>query len=148
MKVILRADVDGLGRRGDMCDVADGYARNYLVPRGLALKSTAGAEGQAAAMRRAGLARAAVDRGAAAELAERLATVSVTIAAKVAPSGHLYGSVGPADLSAALQAQAGVEIDRGAFALESPIKVVGAHLVRCRLHPEVELDMAVEVVPD
>ena len=148
MKIVLKADVDGLGRQGDVCEVADGYARNYLVPRGLALKSSPGADSQAAAMRRAALARAAVTRQDAVELAERLAVETVTISAKVAPGGHLYGSVGPAEISAALRAQTGVEIDRQAFMLESPIKEAGPHPVVCRLHPEVELTVAVEVVPD
>ena len=146
MKVVLRADVDGLGRRGDVCDVADGYARNYLVPRGLALKSSAGAEAQAAAMRRAAVARAAADRQDAVELAERLAEKVVTVAAKAAVGGHLYGSVGPADIAEALQAQTGITVDRQAFLLESPIKEVGTHPVPCQLHPEVELAVTVEVV--
>ena len=146
MKVVLRADVDGLGRRGDVCDVADGYARNYLVPRGLALKSSAGAEAQAAAMRRAAVARAAADRQDAVELAERLAEKVVTVAAKAAAGGHLYGSVGPADIAEALQAQSGITVDRQAFLLESPIKEVGTHPVTCQLHPEVELAVTVEVV--
>lgn len=146
MKVVLRADVDGLGRRGDVCDVADGYARNYLVPRGLALKSSAGAEAQAAAMRRAAVARAAADRQDAVELAERLAEKVVTVAAKAAAGGHLYGSVGPVDIAEALQAQSGITVDRQAFLLESPIKEVGTHPVTCQLHPEVELAVTVEVV--
>lgn len=148
MKVVLRADVDGLGRRGDVCDVADGYARNYLVPRGLALKSSPGAESQAAAMRRAAVARAAADRQDAVELAERLAEKVVTVAAKAAASGHLYGSVGPADIAEALQSQSGITVDRQAFLLEAPIKEIGTHPVTCQLHPEVELAVTVEVVGD
>ena len=148
MKVVLRADVDGLGRRGDVCEVADGYARNYLVPRGLALKSSAGAASQAVAMRRAAVARAAVVYQDAAELAERLAAKVIAVSAKAAAGGHLYGSVGPADIAAALQAQSGIEVDRRSFVLDSPIKDAGAHLVTCRLHPEVELTVTVEVVPD
>ena len=140
--------MDGLGRRGDVCDVADGYARNYLVPRGLALKSSPGAESQAAAMRRAAVARAAADRQDAVELAERLAEKVVTVAAKAAASGHLYGSVGPADIAEALQSQSGITVDRQAFLLESPIKEIGAHPVTCQLHPEVELAVTVEVVGD
>lgn len=147
MKVVLRTDVDGLGRRGDVCEVADGYARNYLVPRGLALKSTLGAENQAAAMRRAAVARAAASRQDAVELAERLAEKVITVSARAASGGHLYGSVGPAEIVAALQAQSGIEVDRQAFMLESTIKDIGAHPVTCRLHPEVELTVTVEVVP-
>ena len=148
MKVVLRSDVDGLGRRGDVCEVADGYARNYLVPRGLALKSSLGAENQAAAMRRSAVARAAASRQDAVELAERLAEKVITVSAKAAAGGHLYGSVGPAEIVAALQAQSGIEVDRQAFVLESTIKDIGAHPVTCRLHPEVELTVTVEVVPD
>ncbi len=147
MKVVLRADVADLGRKGDVCDVADGYARNYLVPRGLALRFSPGAESQAAAMRKASIHREAIDRDDAVELAATLASMVVTIGAKATPTGHLYGSVGAADIVAALESQSGAVIDRRVFDLAAPIRDVGTHMVTCRPHPEVELELTVEVVP-
>ncbi len=145
MKVVLRADVDGLGRKGDVCEVASGYARNYLVPKGLALKSSAGAERQAEAMRRSGAMRRAADRADAEEIAVRLAPAVLTVSARAAETGHLYGSVGPADLVAAVEAQVGAVVDSKAVALEVPIRETGSHTVLFRLHADVEVPVTVEV---
>lgn len=148
MKVILRADVDRLGKRGDILDVADGYARNYLVPKGLAMKATAGAVAQAASMRRARDLRDAQDRAAAEALATTLVPKVITVKARAGSEGRLFGSVTAADIATAIQEQAGVEVDRRKLALAEPIKSLGTHVVTAKLHPEVEFPVTVEVTPE
>lgn len=148
MKVVLRADVDGLGRKGDVCDVTAGFARNYLVPKGLALKSSPGAERQAEAMRRSAALRRAADRADAEEIAVRLAPVVLSVAARAAETGHLYGSVGPADIVAAVEAQVGAVVDSKAVVLAAPIREVGSHPVLFQLHPDVEVPVTVEVTAE
>lgn len=145
MKVVLRADVDGLGRSGDVCDVAAGYARNYLVPKGLAMKSSPGTERQAEAMRRSAALRRAADRADAQEIAVRLAPSVLSVSARAASSGHLYGSVGAAEIVAAVEAQLGAVVDPDALALDAPIRETGTHMVLFRLHAEVEVPVTVEV---
>ena len=145
MRIILRADVEGLGRKGDICDVTAGYARNYLIPRGLALKSSPGSERQAGAMRRNVALRRAADRADAEEIAVRLGPAVVAVSARASDSGHLYGSVGAADIVAAVEAQVGAVVDSRALVLEAPIRQTGAHTVMFRLHAEVEVPVTVEV---
>lgn len=145
MKVVLRADVEGLGRKGDVCEVASGFARNYLVPKGLALRSSDGAERQAEAMRRSAALRRAADRADAEEIAMRLAPAVLSVAARAAETGHLYGSVGPADIVAAAEAQVGAVVEVAAVMLETPIREVGSHTVRFQLHADVEVPVTVEV---
>lgn len=147
MKVILRSDVANVGNKGDVLDVSDGYARNFLVPRGLALRASAGAMAQAASMRRARDQREARDRASAEEVATRLAPRVITIGAKAGAEGRLFGSVTAADVVSAVQAQAGETLDRRRVHLDEPIKSVGTHEVAVRLHTEVELRLHVEVVP-
>lgn len=146
MKVILRSDVADVGNKGDVLDVSDGYARNFLVPRGLALKASPGAMAQASSMRRARDQREARDRASAEEVATRLAPKVITIAAKAGAEGRLFGSVTTADLVAAVQAQTGEVLDRRRIHLDEPIKAVGPHEVAVRLHADVELRLRVEVV--
>ncbi|MDQ4132784.1 MAG: 50S ribosomal protein L9 [Actinomycetota bacterium] len=146
MRVILRADVANVGLKGDVLDVADGYARNYLVPRGLALKASRRALAQATAMRRARDAREARDRASAEEIASRLTPRVITIPAKAGAEGRLFGSVTAADVVGAVEAQTGVTLDRRRVHLDEPIKTVGVHEVAVRLHSSVELRLNVEVV--
>ena len=146
MKVILRADVDGVGKRGDICDVSNGYARNFLLPRGLAIKATDGAVNQAASMRRARDLRDAEDRSAAEVVARSLVARTITISAKAGVEGKLYGSVTAADITDAVAEQAGVELDRRKVALTEAIKVVGSHQVPVKLHSDVQFPITVEVV--
>ena len=145
MKVILRADIEGLGRTGDVCDVAAGHARNYLIPRGLALKSSPGAARQAQAMRRSAALRRAADRADAEEIAVRLAPTIVTLSARAAESGHLYGSISAVDIVAAVEAQVGAVVDANAVIIDAPIRETGLHIVLFRLHAEVEVPVSVEV---
>jgi large subunit ribosomal protein L9 len=146
VKVILRADVRELGKRGDICEVADGYARNYLLPRGLAIKATDGAVAQAGAMRRARDLRDAEDKSAAEEVARALVARTITVTAKAGPEGKLYGSITAADLVAAVSSQTGVDIDRKKVLLPDVIKVTGSHQVPVKLHSEVEFPLTVDVV--
>ncbi|HEX6785944.1 MAG TPA: 50S ribosomal protein L9, partial [Acidimicrobiales bacterium] len=138
--------VDGVGKRGDICDVSNGFARNFLLPRGLAIKATDGAVSQAASLRRARDLRDAEDRSAAAEVARALVARTITISAKAGAEGKLYGSVTAADITEAVAAQAGVELDRRKVALTEAIKVVGSHQVPVKLHSDVQFPITVEVV--
>jgi large subunit ribosomal protein L9 len=146
MKVILRSDVSGVGKRGDICDVADGYARNFLVPRGLAMKATPGAATQAASMRRARDVRDAQDRSAAEAIASKLVPTRISVSVRAGTEGRLFGSVTTSDIADAVAAQAGIEIDRKDLRLDEPIKAIGEYLVPARLHPEVEFPITVDVV--
>ena len=147
MKVILKSDVDGVGQKGEIVDVSDGYGRNYLVPKGLALTATRGAEAQAASMRRAREVKDAQDREAAQEVASSLVSTVVTISAKAGDEGKLFGSVTAADVAAAVQTQAGIELDRKQIQLDEHIKDLGSHQVAVRLHADVEFPLSVEVIP-
>ena len=148
MKVILRTDVSELGKRGDVLDVADGYARNYLVPKGLAMKATDGAAAQAASMRRARDLRDAQDRAAAETLATTLVPKVITVTARAGSEGKLFGSVTSADISAAIEAQTTVQIDRRKLVLPEPIKTLGTHVVPAKLHADVEFPVTVDVVAE
>ena len=144
MKIVLREDVETLGRKGDLVDVADGYARNYLVPRGLAMKATKGVVAQAESMRRNRQAREVRDRTSAEELAARLNTGPLTVGA--GEGGKLFGSVTSADIVAALLEKTGIEIDRRSVMLDDPIRELGEVEVPVRLHPEVVVPLVVAVV--
>lgn len=144
MKVILRSDLTKVGKRGDIVEVAEGYARNYLLPKGLAIVASDGAVNQAAAMRRSRDLKDAKDREAAETIAKTLVSRTIAIKAKSGSEGRLFGSVTAADVAAAIQAQAGIDIDRRKLSLE-PIKTVGTHSVTVRLHSDVEFPVTVEV---
>jgi large subunit ribosomal protein L9 len=148
MKVILRADVADVGHKGDVLDVADGYARNFLVPRGLAMAASKGALAQAESMRRSRAVRDTHDREAAEEVATKLTPVTIRIPARAGAEGRLFGSVTPADVASAVENQTGVAIDRRRLHLDEPIRALGAHEVPLRLHPEVEVRLSVEVVTE
>jgi large subunit ribosomal protein L9 len=145
-KVILRADVDGVGKRGDICEVSNGYARNFLLPRGLAIKASDGAVNQAASMRRARDLRDAADRSAAEEVARTLVARTITISAKAGAEGKLYGSVTSADVVSAVAEQAGVELDRRQLQLAEPLKALGSHQVPVKLHSDVQFPITVDVI--
>jgi large subunit ribosomal protein L9 len=147
MQVILRADVTNVGKKGDVLDVADGFGRNYLVAKGLALKATPGAVSQAVTMRRARAVRDARDRESAEQVAQRLVPKVIRLSARSGPEGRLFGSVTTADLVTAVEEQTGVALDRRRVHLEDPIKAVGTHEVPVRLHTDVEFRLTVEVVP-
>lgn len=137
MQVVLRDDVENLGHKGDVVDVADGYARNYLVPRGLAVKAGRGAAKQAVAMRRNRTIRDTREREAAHEVAGRISGRIVALTARAGEGGKLFGSVTATDLADAVLAQTGVEIDRRKIALDEPIKELGEVEIAVRLHADV-----------
>jgi large subunit ribosomal protein L9 len=145
VKVLLRADVHDVGKKGDIVDVADGFGRNYLVPKGLAIKATAGVTAQAAAMRRSRDLKDAKDRGAAEEVAKALVPTVITIGAKAGSEGKLFGSVTVADVADAVAAQTGIELDRRKLHIAEAIKTLGTHSVAAKLHPDVEFPITVEV---
>ena len=145
MKVILRADVDGLGKRGDIVEVAAGYGRNFLLPRSLAFVATDGAVDQAAKMRRARDLRDASDREAAQTVATTLVPKVITISAKAGNEGKLFGSVTTADVVDAVREQTGVELERRQLDSE-PLKTVGQHVVTAKLHSDVSFPITVEIV--
>ena len=145
MKVVLRADVTELGKKGDVLDVADGYARNFLVPRGLALKASDGAIAQAQAMRRARDVRDASERVAAEEIARQLVPKVITITARAGGEGKLFGSVTAVDVVEAVEAQSGIVLDRRKVHIDEPIREVGTHRVTAKLHSDVEFPITVEV---
>ncbi len=147
MRVILRTDVKGVGNKGDVIDVTNGYGRNFLLPRGLAFVASTGAEAQAEGMRRSRDIKDAADRSAAEEVAKTLVSSPVTISARVGADEKLFGSVTSADIAEAVAAQTGVEIDRKQLVLAEPIRTVGTHLVPLKLHANVEFPVTVEVVP-
>ena len=148
MRVVLRDDVENIGRKGDLIEVTDGFARNYLVPRGLAMKATKGVVQQADAMRRNREARDARDRDAAQALADQLSGQRIELRARAGEGGRLFGSVTSADVADAVRAQTGVELDRRKTQLAEPLKELGAVEVPVKLHSDVEVTLTVDVVPE
>ena len=133
MKIVLRADVENVGHKGDLVDVADGFARNYLVPKGLALPATPGIQKQADAMRRYRDAKDRREREAAEAVAAQLSGRTVTIEARAGEGGRLFGSITSADVAEAVDAQFGVQVDRRRIALDEPLKQLGAAELPIRL---------------
>lgn len=146
MKMVLRRDVEGVGRRGDMVSVADGYARNYLIPGGHGIPATEGIEAQATAMRRARDLREASDRQAAEAKARVLAGATLRVVARASASGKLFGSVGPAEVAEAAREQKGVEVDRHEVELHEPLKTTGTFEVPVHFHKDVATAVMVEIV--
>jgi large subunit ribosomal protein L9 len=146
VKVILRSDIKDLGKRGDVLDVADGFARNYLVPKGLAMKASKGAIDQAAAMRRSRDTRDAAERGAAEEVARQLVPKVIRLEARAGSEGKLFGSITASDIADAVEAQTGIQLDRRKLSLEDPIRELGTHRVIAKLHTDVEFPVTLEVV--
>ena len=147
MQVILREHVDNLGRRGEIVKVADGYARNYLLPRKLALLATEGNKKQIERERGKFVVKEAEEQKVAEAMAERLGALDIAIAKKVGETEALYGSVTTADIAEALAAK-GVEIDRRKLHLSEPIKRLGDFDVPVRLHPDVTAHVKVRVVAE
>jgi large subunit ribosomal protein L9 len=146
MKLILTQEVDGLGGPGDVVEVKDGYGRNYLVPRGLAMRWTKGAEKQVASIRRAREVRDVRDLGHANEIKNQLEALQVKLPVRAGDTGRLFGSVTVADIVSAVSAAGGPTIDKRRIELSSPIKTLGSHSVRVRLHPEVSAHVDVDIV--
>ena len=145
VKVILRADVRTVGKRGDICEVKDGFARNYLFPKGLAIVASDGAVSQAAAMRRARDLRDAADRESAQTVASALVPTTITVKVKAGAEGRLYGSVTTADLAAAIEAQTGISIDKRKLSFDS-VKTTGTYSATVKLHSDVQFPVSFNVV--
>ena len=147
MRIVLRTDIDKVGKRGDIVEVADGYGRNFLLPKGYALKATSGVTAQASAMRRARDLKDAKDRESAQLIARTLVPVVIRIPARSGSGGRLFGSITSADVVDAVSQQAKVTLDRRRLHLDEPIKSLGIHEVPVKLHADVEFRVTVEVVP-
>jgi large subunit ribosomal protein L9 len=145
MKLILTQEVSGLGAPGDVVEVAGGYGRNYLVPRGLAMRWTRGAEKQIDLIKRARSVREIRGLDDARDAAGRLAALTIRLQVRAGGGGRLFGSVSPADIAAAVKDAGGPELDKRKIEIKNPIKTVGAHQVAVRLHPEVSATLNVEV---
>ncbi len=145
MKLILTQEVDGLGGPGEVVEVAGGYGRNYLVPRGLAMRWTRGAEKQIELISRARSVREIRGLDDARDAASRLGSLTVQLQRRAGGGGRLFGSISPADIAAAVLAAGGPELDKRRIEIKNPIKTVGAHQVAIRLHPEVRATLDVEV---
>ncbi|MGZ4712534.1 MAG: 50S ribosomal protein L9 [Acidimicrobiia bacterium] len=146
MKIVLRQDVEQLGKKGDLLEVAPGYARNYLVPRGLAMVASKGSEKQAAAMRRNREVRDTREREQAQAVATKLTSAPVQVPARAGEGGKLFGSVTASDIASAIEAATGVTVDRRKIALDEPLKALGTTEVGVTLHSDVTVMVTVEVV--
>jgi large subunit ribosomal protein L9 len=146
MKLLLRSDVSGVGKRGDIVDVADGYARNFLVPKGFAIKASPGVEQQAEQMRRSRAVKDAHDRAGAEEIAKVLVPAVIKITARAGGEGRLFGSVTTSEVADAVRAQTGIELDRKTLSLDEAIKTTGSHAVGAKLHSDVQFQITIEVV--
>ena len=147
MEVILKDDVVNLGHRGDLVKVADGYARNFLLPRKLALQATSANKAVVEQMKNAAARRSATEKALAEALAVKLEPIVLDFTRKSGEAGHLFGSVTSADIAAALDAK-GFEIDRRKIQLPEPIKTVGDHTVTIKLYREVAAHVKVNVLAE
>lgn len=147
IEVILREDIKTLGRAGEMVRVKPGYARNYLLPQGLAYEATEGNKKRIAAETRVRAARNQAEQTEAERSAATLREVTLTLSGKAGEEGKLFGSITSQDIADALARQ-GHTVDRRRIELEHPIKTTGTHTVTVRLHPEVHADVRVSVVPE
>jgi len=145
MKLILTQEVSGLGAPGDVVDVAAGFGRNYLIPRGFAIHWTRGAEKQVDLIKRARSVREIRTLADAQAAAGQLQRLKVRIKVRAGENGRLFGSVGPADIAAAVKSAGGPELDRRRIEMPDPIKTTGSHNIKVRLHPEVSAAVAIEV---
>ena len=147
MEVILRDHVEKLGNRGEIVKVSDGYARNYLLPRKLALPATEGNKKHVERERKIMESREAEEKSQAEAIATRLSTIDISIARRVGETEQLYGSVTAADIADFLKSK-GFEIDRRKLILAEPIKTIGEHNVPLKLHREVTVPLKVRVVKE
>ena len=147
MRLILTADVEPLGKRGDVVEVAEGYARNFLLPGKKAIKANDGAVRQAEAIRAARLEAEAKAKEAAENIAGQLAGSRVVLAAQAGDEGQLYGSVGVGDIVEGIRRFTGIEIDRNQIDISKPIKAIGLHEITVKAHPEVEFPLTVDIIP-
>jgi len=146
MKLILTQEVTGLGAPGDVVEVKDGYGRNYLVPRGVAIRWTRGAEKTVESIRAARSARSVRDVEHAQQVATKLEAETVNVAVTAGETGRLFGSVTPAEIASALTETTGEQVDKRTIAIANPIRTLGAHQVTVKLHDEVAASVSINVV--
>jgi len=147
MKLILTTDVHDLGKRGDVVDVTDGYARNFLLPRRKAIKANAGALAQAEAIREARIEAERRAKEAAENIATQLVGSRVVLAAQAGDEGQLYGSVGVADVAEGILRFTGIELQKNQIEIDGPIKAIGLHEIQIKVHPDVEFPLTLDVIP-
>ncbi len=147
MKLILTHEVTGVGAAGDIIDVKDGYARNYLLPRGFATAWTKGGQKQVDAIIKARATREVKSLDQARQMKGQLEAKAVTVAAKAGNAGRLFGAVSNADIAAAVRAAGGPELDKRKIEVQGHIKSTGSYEALVRLHPEVQAKVSLEVVP-
>jgi len=147
MKVILTSEVGGVGAKGDVVDVSPGYARNFLMPKKLAIKASAGALKQAENLRRAQAEAEKKVRSAAESTKAQLTGTRVVIAAQASDEGQLFGSIGSTEIVEAVEKLTGVALERRTVTLEAPVKSIGLHVIPVQLHADVELSLTVDVIP-
>jgi len=147
MEVILREDVQSLGKAGQLVRVKPGYARNFLLPRGLAFEATEGNKKRIDAEARARATKASAEKAASEQLAAQLSSITVTLRGKAGEEGKLFGSITSQDIAAALTAE-GFTVDKRKLELEHPIKTVGFHSVIVRLQSDVHAEVKVNIVPE
>ncbi len=146
MKLILTQEVSTLGAPGDVVEVKDGYGRNYLMPRGFAIRWTKGAEKQIDSIKKARSVREVKDLGHADEIKSQLEALTVRVPAQAGSSGRLFGAVTVADIVAAVKAAGGPDVDKRRIQVDQPIKSIGAHDVQVKVHDDVVAKLSLEVV--
>ena len=147
MRLILTADVADLGNRGDVVNVAEGYARNYLLPRKKAMKASESALQRASAVRETRIAEENKAKEDAEAIASQLVGSRVVIAAPAGDEGQLYGSVTVADVAEGIKRFTGIELDKGSIALAEPVKAIGLHEIHVKLHADVQFPITLDVIP-
>ena len=147
MKLILTQEVTGLGAPGDVVEVKDGYGRNYLVPRGLALRWTRGGEKTVESIKAARASRAVRDHDHAAEIKAKLEASAVSVKVRAGAGGRLFGAVTVGEIAGALTEASGEQVDKRTIVVENPIKALGSHEVSVKLHDEVSATVALNVIP-
>ena len=145
MKVILQQDIRGKGKRGQMIEVSDGYARNYMLPRKLAVEATADNVNTMRMNDKATQERQAKERAEALDLRNRMKDMTIVVTAKGGGAGRLFGSVTNTEVSEALAKQAGIQLDKRKIVLDEPIKAVGVYTVKCKLGYEINAELKIEV---
>lgn len=148
MKIILVQDVEGLGSRGEMVEVKDGYANNFLLPKGLAVKHSKGRAREATQLAREKMAKADRELSRAEDMARSITDHTFEVAAKAGEEGKLFGAITSREIASLIEKELGLEVDRKKIHLDEHIKTVGFHEARVKLHPQVEAIVHLKVIPD
>lgn len=145
MKVILKADVKGLGKKGDIVNTSDGYARNFLFPKGVAAEATEGNLKAQEAFKAKEAKKKAEEEEKARELARKISALTITISVKTGENGKLFGSITSKDISEELKKQHGIDIDKKKFVLDEAIKTAGEYTVEVKVYPEISAKLKVVI---